>query len=118
MNRTREVERNERAAAAARAQLAATLAEIQQRLAPDTLARNAWDTVRERGREIAGDTVEVARRRPLATGAILSAIALFLARGLIWRGACRIWQRACATRAIKAAADPVSAGDSGKEHQP
>jgi hypothetical protein len=62
--------------------------------------------------------VEVARRRPLATCAILSAIALCLARGLIWRGAFRNWQRACATRAAKAAANPVSTGDSGKEHQP
>jgi len=90
---SREIERRERVAQAARERLAATLAEIQQRLAPDTLARNAWDTVRERGRDMAGEALLGARRRPFTTGAIVAAILLFFARGPLCRWACRSWKR-------------------------
>jgi hypothetical protein len=115
MTRLREVERNERAAIAARERLAATLAEIQQRLAPDTLARNAWDTMREHGREMAEETLATARRRPFTTGAILSAILLFFARGLVWRVARRVWVKA---RAEKRPDDSASAGEANKEEYP
>jgi hypothetical protein len=94
MTRIDDVERNERIATAARERLAGTLAEIQGRLAPDKLARNAWDTVREQGRELADDALATARRKPLVTGAIFAAILLFFARGLVWRLAWRALTKA------------------------
>jgi hypothetical protein len=94
MTRIDDVAHNERIATAARERLANTLAEIQGRLTPDKLARNAWDTVREQGRDLAGDALAAARRKPFVTGALFAAILLFLARGLVWRLAWRALTKA------------------------
>jgi hypothetical protein len=94
MTRIDDVAHNERIALAARERLASTLAEIQGRLTPDRLARNAWDTVREQGRELADDALATARRKPFVTGALFAAILLFFARGLVWRLAWRALMRA------------------------
>ena len=64
----------------ARRRLAATAAELQQRLKPGTLAHNAWAGVKDRSGEIADDAVEAVRARPVPVAAALAAFTLFLAR--------------------------------------
>lgn len=64
----------------AQARLVATLHELQQRIAPKTLARDAWDGAKSKGADIAEDAVDAVRRRPVAAGGIVAALALFLAR--------------------------------------
>ena len=64
----------------AQARLVATLHELQQRLAPRTLARDAWDGAKSKGADLAEDAVDAVRRRPVAAGGIVAALALFLAR--------------------------------------
>lgn len=67
-----------------RARLVATARELQARLNPQTLARNAWsgtkDTVRHKSADAAEGAVDAVRKRPLAFGSAVAAIALFLAR--------------------------------------
>jgi hypothetical protein len=64
----------------AQARLVATLHELQQRIAPKTLARDAWDGAKNKGADLAEDAVDAVRRRPVAAGGIVAALALFLAR--------------------------------------
>lgn len=67
-------------AQAAQARLVATLHELQQRIAPRTLARDAWEGTKSKGADLAEDAVDAVRRRPVAAGGIVAALALFLAR--------------------------------------
>ena len=64
----------------AQARLVATLQELQQRIAPRVLARDAWDGAKNKGADLAEDAVDAVRRRPVAAGGIVAALALFLAR--------------------------------------
>ncbi|HEX8238690.1 MAG TPA: DUF3618 domain-containing protein [Allosphingosinicella sp.] len=64
----------------ARRRLAATAAELQQRLKPGTIAHNAWAGVKDRSGEIADDAVEAVKARPVPVAAVLTAFTLFLAR--------------------------------------
>lgn len=64
----------------ARHRLAATAAELQQRLKPGTIASNAWAGVKDKSGEIADDAVEAVRARPVPVAAALAAFTLFLAR--------------------------------------
>jgi len=64
----------------AQARVVATLQELQQRIAPRTLARDAWDGAKNKGADLAEDAVDAVRRRPVAAGGIVAALALFLAR--------------------------------------
>ena len=72
-----------REAELARRRLAATAAELQQRLKPGTLAHNAWAGVKDRSGEIADDAVEAVKSRPVPVAAVLAAFTLFLARAPI-----------------------------------
>lgn len=67
----------------ARKKFDTTLVEIQERLQPSTLSNNAWEGVKEKGSEIAGDAVQAVKERPIAVSAALAAFTLFLARGPI-----------------------------------
>src|SRR3712207_157646 len=69
-----------REAELARHRLAATAAELQQRLKPGTIASNAWAGVKDKSGEIADDAVEAVRARPVPVAAALTAFTLFLAR--------------------------------------
>ena len=71
-------------AAAARQRLTATAGELQERLAPQTLAREAADTLTDAGRKALDTGVETAKANPAATigGGVL--FALFLARRRLW----------------------------------
>lgn len=64
----------------ARRRLAATAAELQQRLKPGTIASNAWAGVKDKSGEIADDAVEAVKARPVPIAAALTAFTLFLAR--------------------------------------
>jgi len=64
----------------ARRRLAATAAELQQRLKPGTLASNAWEGVKDKSGEMADGAVEAVKSRPVPVAAVLTAFTLFLAR--------------------------------------
>jgi hypothetical protein len=67
----------------ARRSLAATAAELQQRLKPGTLASHAWAGVKDKGGDLAEDAVEAVKARPVVVSAALAAFTLFLARSPI-----------------------------------
>ncbi|MDQ2879225.1 MAG: DUF3618 domain-containing protein [Pseudomonadota bacterium] len=64
----------------ARQQLAQTLVEIQNRLNPKVLAREAAQEIRQAGEELARDSLEVAKRHPLTLAGVAAGVGLFLAR--------------------------------------
>ncbi|CAN5185283.1 hypothetical protein BH24PSE1_BH24PSE1_02830 [soil metagenome] len=59
--------------------LVTRLHELQQRIAPRTLAREAWEGAKSKGADLAEDAVDAVRSRPVAAGGIAAAVALFLA---------------------------------------
>lgn len=63
-----------------RARLIATAHELQERISPRTLARDAWQGARTKGADLAEDAVDAVRARPVASGGAVAAVALFLAR--------------------------------------
>jgi hypothetical protein len=63
-----------------RARLMGTAQELQERLSPKTLARSTWEGAKMKGADLAEDAVDAVRSRPLATGGVIAAIAMFLAR--------------------------------------
>jgi hypothetical protein len=78
-----EIVQAKREAEAARQRLAATLAELQERLRPGTLASNAWEGVKDKSGELADDAMQAVKTRPVAVSAALAAFTLFLARAPI-----------------------------------
>lgn len=64
----------------ARRRLAGTLVEIQARLNPKALAREAAQELREAGQELAREGFETVKRHPLTIAGIATAVGLFLAR--------------------------------------
>jgi hypothetical protein len=66
--------------AQARQRLAGTLVEIQARLNPKALAREAAQDLREAGHELAREGIESVKRHPLTVAGALAAIGLFVAR--------------------------------------
>jgi hypothetical protein len=63
-----------------RARVMATAHALQDRLSPRTLARGAWEGAKEKGADLAENTVDAVRARPLAATGVLAAITMFLAR--------------------------------------
>ena len=54
-----------------RARVMGTAQELQERLSPKTLARGAWQGAKEKGADLAENTVDAVRARPVAaTGAV------------------------------------------------
>lgn len=78
-------------AARRRARMMATAHELQQRLSPGTLARDAWHGAKGKGADLAEDAVDVVRNRPLAAGGVIAALTLFLAREPLIDLASRLW---------------------------
>jgi len=58
----------------------ATAQELQERLSPKTLAKGAWQGAKEKGADLAENTVDAVRSRPLAASGVVAAITMFLAR--------------------------------------
>lgn len=69
-----------RRAEQAQQQLIGTLHTLQHRIAPGTLARDAWQGAKSKGADLAEDAVDAVRKRPVAATGIVAALALFLAR--------------------------------------
>lgn len=63
-----------------RAQLLETAKDLQLRLQPGKLTRDAWQSAKEKGTDIAEEAVDAVRKRPYAAGGVVAAIALFIAR--------------------------------------
>lgn len=63
-----------------RSRLMSTAHELQDRLSPKTLARNTWEGAKEKGADLAENTVDAVRARPLAATGVVAAITMFLAR--------------------------------------
>jgi hypothetical protein len=63
-----------------RARLMASAHELQDRLSPRTLARDAWEGAKAKGADMAEDAVDAVRSRPITATGVVAAIALFLAR--------------------------------------
>ena len=57
-----------------------TAHELQDRLSPKMLAKGAWEGAKEKGADLAEDTVDAVKARPLAATGVVAAIAMFLAR--------------------------------------
>lgn len=76
---------------AAREALIDTARELQQRLQPKTLVRDAWENAKVKGADLAEDAVDAVKSRPVATGGILAALTLFLAREPIRDGVRNIY---------------------------
>ncbi|HUG45184.1 MAG TPA: DUF3618 domain-containing protein [Sphingomicrobium sp.] len=77
----------------ARHKMMQTLHELTGRLAPGTLARDAWEGAKTKGADLAEDAVDAVRKRPVAATGALAAVAMFLAReplmdlaGKLWNG--------------------------------
>lgn len=64
----------------ARAQLMDSAHDLQARLKPKTLARDAWEGAKVKGADLAEDAVDAVRKRPLAATGVVAAVALYLAR--------------------------------------
>ncbi len=77
--------------AVAREALIDTARELQQRLQPKTLVREAWESAKIKSADLAEDAVDAVKRRPVATGGIIAAIAMFLAREPIKDGVSRVY---------------------------
>jgi hypothetical protein len=78
-------------AEAARARLMDTVAELQQRLKPGTIAGQAWEGVKEKTGDMAGDAVEAVKARPIVVSTALAAFTLFLARSPIKSAVSRLF---------------------------
>ena len=63
-----------------RARVMATAHELQERLSPKVLARDAWQGAKVKGADLAEDAVDAVRARPVAAGAVVTGIVAFLAR--------------------------------------
>lgn len=63
-----------------RAQMLETARSLQHRLEPGKLTRDAWQSAKEKGADLAEDAVDAVRKRPYAAGGVVAAIALFIAR--------------------------------------
>ena len=63
-----------------RARVMATAHELQERLSPKVLARDAWQGAKDKGADLAENAVDAVKSRPLTTGGVIAAITMFLAR--------------------------------------
>ena len=63
-----------------RARLMSTAHELQDRLSPRTLARDAWEGAKVKGADLAEDAVDAVKARPIAASGLVAAVTLFLAR--------------------------------------
>lgn len=84
------VEQAKRNAVVARQRLDTTLAAVQQRLRPGSLAGEAWDGVKDKSADLADGALSAVRKRPAAVSVALGAFALFLAREPLKRAVSRI----------------------------
>jgi ElaB/YqjD/DUF883 family membrane-anchored ribosome-binding protein len=63
-----------------RARLMAAAHELQERVSPKTLSRDAWQGAKSKGADLVEDAVDAVKARPYAATGAVAAIAMFLAR--------------------------------------
>lgn len=73
-----------------RARLMGSAHQLQDRLSPRTLARGAWEGAKDKGADLAEDAVDAVRARPLATGGVIAALTMFIAREPLMNAASRL----------------------------
>lgn len=54
--------------------------QLQRKLEPSHLARDAWEAAKSKGADIAEDAVDAVRKRPVAASSAVAALALFIVR--------------------------------------
>jgi len=84
------LEQAKRDAVAARGRLEMTVADLQQRMRPGSLAGEAWDGVKGKSADLADGALQAVKKRPAAVSLALGAFALFLARAPIKRAVTRL----------------------------
>jgi len=67
-----------------RTRLMGTAHELQERLSPRTLTRDAIAGVKHKGADLVEDAVDAVKNRPVAATGIVAALTLFLAREPLW----------------------------------
>ncbi|MDO6414759.1 DUF3618 domain-containing protein [Sphingomonas sp. BIUV-7] len=72
-------------AAAARADLQATVRELQARLRPSSLASDALDGIKRKSEDMAEDAVDAVRKRPVAASAVVAGIGALIGARLYFR---------------------------------
>lgn len=63
-----------------RAELIDSARDLQARLQPKVLANEAWEKAKIKGADLAEDAVDAVKKRPVATGGVIAALTMFLAR--------------------------------------
>jgi len=86
-----------------RGELLDTVHELQARLAPKTLASEAWEKAKNKGADLAEDAVDAVKARPVAVSGVAAALGLFLARAPIKDAAVKIYDAMTSRRDTKAA---------------
>ena len=71
---------------------------LQARLAPRTLAADAWEKAKVKGADLAEDAVDAVKARPVAVGGVAAVLAMFLAREPIRDAAVKIYDAMTAKR--------------------
>lgn len=84
-----------------RGELLDTVHQLQARLAPRTLASDAWAKAKDKGADLAEDAVDAVKARPVAVGSVAAVIAMFLAREPIKDAAGKIYDAMTSKRATK-----------------
>ena len=86
-----ELERAKVEAELSKKRLASSLSTLQERLKPGNLASEAWGGVRDKSGELADNTLQTVKDRPVAASGIIAAIAIYLAREPLWKLAVRFF---------------------------
>lgn len=105
------------AAERARGRLMGTARELQERLSPARLTRDAWEGAKIKGADLAEDAVDAVRRRPAVTSGVVAALALFLARDPLIDLAGKIGNGVGEKRAARKARKSVPAARKRKSRQ-
>jgi len=86
-----ELERAKVEAELSKKRLASTMSTLQERLKPANLASEAWGGVRDKGGELADNTMQTVKDKPVAASGIAAAILIFLARNPLMRVVSRLF---------------------------
>ena len=87
------IENAKREAGAARRRLDSTIAALQERLHPKSLATEAWGGVKEKSSDLAEDALGAVRQRPGTVSLAVGAAVLFLARNPLRRAVGRAFSK-------------------------
>lgn len=101
----------------ARERMMASAHALAERLAPRTIARNAWEGAKVKGADLAEDAVDAVRSRPVAATGVAAAIALFLAREPIRRGIVNFYDAMTSDEEAEDEAPPPSRRTSNVENK-